>query len=105
MYVDEGALIVRHENQGACRWGVLLEHLDQDDPPVVVLADLADKSQEQWEPWTETFSAAVVQWLVYESCMRPGTGDLATGSTDPRTSPRSPRAAGRWPLPRFPRGT
>ncbi|MGI5187692.1 hypothetical protein ACQEVI_06055 [Promicromonospora sp. CA-289599] len=78
MYIDDGALIVRHENQGVCRWGILLEHLDQEDPPVVVLADLADKSQEQWEPWTETFSAAVVQWLVYESCMRPGVGDLAT---------------------------
>jgi hypothetical protein len=78
MYVDEGALIVRHENQGACRWGILLEHLDREDPPVVVLVDLADKSQERWEPWTETFSAAVVQWLVYESCMRPGAGDLAT---------------------------
>lgn len=78
MYIDKGALIVRHENQGACRWGILLEHLDQEDPPVVVLAELADKSQEQWEPWTETFSAAVIQWLVYESCMRPGVGDLAT---------------------------
>ena len=78
IYVDEGALIVRHENQGVCRWGILLEHLDQEDPPVVVLADLADKSHGQWEPWTETFSAAIVQWLVYESCMRSGVGDLAT---------------------------
>lgn len=78
IYVDEGALIVRHENQGACRWGILLEHLGQEDPPVVVLADLADKSQERWAPWTKTFSAAVVQWLVYESCMRSGVGDLAT---------------------------
>ncbi len=78
MYVDEGALIVRHENQGACRWGILLEHLDHEDPPVVVLADLADKSQEQWEPWTRTFSAAVIAWLVYESSMRPDVGDLAT---------------------------
>ena len=72
MYVDAGALIVRHENQGVCRWGILTEHLDQEDPPVVVLGGLADKSQERWVPWTETFSAAVVQWLVYESCMRPG---------------------------------
>ena len=78
MYVDEGALIVRRENQGACRWGILLEHLDQDDPPVVLLADLADKSEEQRRPWAESFSAAVVQWLVYESCMRSGVGDLAT---------------------------
>jgi hypothetical protein len=78
MYIDEGALIVRHENQGVCRWGILLEHLDRADPPVVVLVDRADKTQERWEPWTETFSAAVVQWLVYESCMRSGTGDLAT---------------------------
>ncbi|WP_454859300.1 hypothetical protein [Promicromonospora soli] len=78
IYVDEGALIVRRENQGACRWGILLGYLDRDDPPVVVLADLADKSQEQWEPWTDPFSAATVQWLVYESCMRSGIGDLAT---------------------------
>ncbi len=78
IYVDEGALILRPENQSACRWGILLEHLDRDDPPVVVLGDLADKSLEKWEPWTETFSAAVVQWLVYESCMRPAVGDLAT---------------------------
>jgi hypothetical protein len=78
MYIDEGALIVRHENQRVCRWGILLEHLDRADPPVVVLVDRADKRQERWESWTETFSAAVVQWLVYESCMRSGTGDLAT---------------------------
>lgn len=84
MYVDEGALIVRHENQGACRWGILLDHLGQDDPPVHVVADLDDTSQQRWEPWTDTFSAAVIQWLVYESCMRPGTGDLATELDDPQ---------------------
>ncbi|GAA1875099.1 hypothetical protein [Myceligenerans crystallogenes] len=78
VYIDEGALIVRHENQGSCRWGILLGDLEEDDPPVVVLADLADKAHERWEPWTGTFSAAASQWLVYESCMRPGLGDLAT---------------------------
>ncbi|MDR7384418.1 SMI1/KNR4 family protein [Promicromonospora iranensis] len=83
MYIDEGALIVRHENQVVCRWGILLEHLDQADPPVVVLVDRADERQERWVPWTETFSAAVVQWLVYESCMRSGTGDLATEFDSP----------------------
>ncbi|MFI2366701.1 hypothetical protein [Promicromonospora sp. NPDC019610] len=83
MYVDEGALIVRHENQGVCRWGILLDHLDQDDPPVVVLAEVADTSQRRWEPWSDTLSAVVIQWLIYESCMRPETGDLATELADP----------------------
>lgn len=104
MYVDEGALILRHENQGACRWGILLEHLDRDDPPVVVLGDLADKSLEEWEPWTETFSAAVVQWLVYESCMRPAVGDLATEFERPEDLTELPARGRSLDIAPFPTG-
>ncbi|MFG3205317.1 hypothetical protein [Streptomyces sp. NPDC048192] len=50
LYIDARgqALVFREENQGACSWGVLLEDLDQADPGVHVLADLADRQAQRW---------------------------------------------------------
>ncbi|MFI6154608.1 SMI1/KNR4 family protein [Kitasatospora sp. NPDC051170] len=69
LYVMEGALVYREENQGCAHWGVLLDDLDQEDPPAVVRPDLADKSQERWEPWEERFSIAAAVMALYEKVL------------------------------------
>lgn len=71
LYVDAAgeALVFRHENQGAASWGVCLDRLGEDDPAVVVRADLADKSAERWEAWLGRFSLAVVELVLWESVM------------------------------------
>lgn len=65
----EGALIFRDENQGVCAWGVLLKDLHQDDPPTYLRADLADKSQEEWLPWTDKLSLALIEALMAETVL------------------------------------
>ncbi|GAA2130000.1 hypothetical protein [Actinomadura napierensis] len=69
--VEHGAVIFRDENQGAARWGVLLDDLDQEDPPVHVREDLADKYLELWEPWLDRFSVAVLDIVLSESTQGP----------------------------------
>ncbi|MDI5971818.1 SMI1/KNR4 family protein [Streptomyces sp. SL13] len=56
--VFDGVLVFRRENQGVAHWGIPVPHPDQEDPPVVVRLDLADKAQERWEPWLGSVSAA-----------------------------------------------
>ncbi|WP_194914211.1 SMI1/KNR4 family protein [Catenulispora rubra] len=65
----EGALLFRDENQGVCWWGVLVEDLDQDDPPTYYRADLLDKTQEEWMPWTDRLSLALVEALMSETVL------------------------------------
>lgn len=67
--VYEGALIFRNENQGVCVWGVRIEDLDQDDPPTCFRPDLADKSEEEWIPWTDKLSLALAEALMSETVM------------------------------------
>ena len=67
--VYEGALVFRNENQGVCVWGVRIEDLDQDDPPTCFRPDLADKSEEEWIPWTDKLSLALVEALMSETVM------------------------------------
>lgn len=66
----EGALVFREENQGVCAWGVMLEDLDQDDPPTYLRPDLADKSEEEWIPWTDKLSLALVEALMAETVLK-----------------------------------
>ncbi|MFD7865155.1 SMI1/KNR4 family protein [Streptomyces sp. NPDC057682] len=68
LYVDEArqALVFRHENQGAASWGILLEHLQDDDPAVFIRLDLADKSAERWETWLERLSLCFVEITLSE---------------------------------------
>ncbi|MGX1543669.1 SMI1/KNR4 family protein [Streptomyces adustus] len=66
LYVQDGALVYRAENQGAAFWGVLLTDLGQDDPATVMRLDLADKSQERWEPWEPSLSSACVSMVMSE---------------------------------------
>ena len=65
--IFEGALIFRNENQGVCWWGVLLEDLDQDDPPTYYCPDLADKAEQTWDRWTDRLSLAIIDTLLAET--------------------------------------
>ncbi|MFH9352881.1 hypothetical protein [Kitasatospora sp. NPDC017646] len=66
LYVLDGAPVYRAENQGCAPWGVLLDDLAQADPPTAARPDLADKSQERWEPWEERFSTAAAVMAMSE---------------------------------------
>lgn len=65
--IYQGALVYQAENQGAAHWGILLSDLGNDDPATVMRADLADKSQERWEPWTERLSVALIDLVMSET--------------------------------------
>ncbi len=69
LHVLDGALVFRAENQGCAHWGVPLDGLDREDPPTVFRLDLADKSQERWEPWDERFSATAAAMALMEKLL------------------------------------
>ncbi|MEU9040799.1 SMI1/KNR4 family protein [Kitasatospora sp. NPDC048343] len=96
LFVLDGALVYRAENQGCAHWGVLLtdleredaeregvgheregveqegvdrDSLDHKDPPTVIRPDLADKSAERWEPWEERFSTAAAVMAMTEKLL------------------------------------
>ncbi|MFJ7243356.1 SMI1/KNR4 family protein [Kitasatospora sp. NPDC098652] len=69
LHVLDGALVYRAENQGCAHWGVLLADLALEDPPTVGRLDLADKSQERWEPWEERFSTAAAVMAMSEKLL------------------------------------
>ncbi|MEO3975064.1 SMI1/KNR4 family protein [Streptomyces sp. CAU 1734] len=73
LYVDRAkeALVFRHENQGAASWGLLLGDLREDDPPVFIRADLADKDAERWEGWLGRLSLCFVEIVLSESLHAP----------------------------------
>lgn len=101
--IYEGALVFRTENQGACVWGVLLEDLHQDDPPTYLRADLADKSEEKWLPWTDRLSLALVEALITETIIGDGDDDedqdLTSSTWDP--GDEAPEDIGLTALPRI----
>jgi hypothetical protein len=65
--VRDGALVFRVENQAAAFWGIPIADLSRPDPPVVLRADLADKSAERWDGWLDRFSQACVEIVLSES--------------------------------------
>lgn len=64
LYVHDGLLVFRDEDEGAARWGV---ETSGDDPPVMIRADLGDEEAERWEPWLDRFSLACVEMVLSES--------------------------------------
>ena len=80
--VVEGALVFRTENQGCCVWGVRVDDLDQEDPATVVRADLADKSQERWEPWDAGLQASCLDLVMSEVLTAPGCTGFSDSSAD-----------------------
>ncbi|MGW2250531.1 SMI1/KNR4 family protein [Kitasatospora sp. NPDC001660] len=69
LFVLDGALVYRAENQGCAHWGILLADLAEDDPATVLRMDLADKSQERWEPWEPRFSVAAAAMAMTEKLL------------------------------------
>lgn len=69
LYVLDGALVYRAENQGCAHWGVLLDDVEREDPPTVIRPDLADKSRERWEPWEERLSTAAAVMAMTEKLL------------------------------------
>lgn len=64
LYVDDalnGVLIFRHENQGCAYWGIPLDEIEQEDPPVLV------ESSEGWIPFFDRMSLAWVELVLSES--------------------------------------
>lgn len=72
LYVADGALVYRVENQGAASWGVLLAQLGDNDPGTVMRVDLADKSQERWEAWDSSLRVACIEMVMSETALFEG---------------------------------
>ncbi|MDV9172853.1 SMI1/KNR4 family protein [Streptomyces sp. W16] len=71
LYVDDalnGVLVFRRENQDCAHWGIRLNEIEQEDPPVVV------ESREGWIPFFNRMSLAWVELVLSESLF--GTDSL-----------------------------
>lgn len=69
LYVDEdrGVLVFRVENQSCAYWGIRVTDLDQEDPPVVVRADLVRPAADDWATWLGRVSVAFVEIVLSEA--------------------------------------
>ncbi|MFE7044237.1 SMI1/KNR4 family protein [Streptomyces atratus] len=70
LYVDAGcggALVFRRENQDCAVWGIPLDQIEQDDPPVVV------ESHDGWIPFLDRMSLAWVELVLSESLFASGS--------------------------------
>ncbi|MEU6341473.1 SMI1/KNR4 family protein [Streptomyces sp. NPDC046977] len=61
LFVDDGVLIFRVENQSCAFWGIPLGQVERDDPPVVVDSD------GRWLPFLDRMSQAWVELLLSET--------------------------------------
>ncbi|MFF8713674.1 SMI1/KNR4 family protein [Streptomyces sp. NPDC015184] len=64
---DRGVLVFRVENQSCAYWGIRVTDLDQDDPPVVIRADLVRPTADDWEAWLGRVSVAFVEIALSEA--------------------------------------
>ncbi|MEU4501342.1 SMI1/KNR4 family protein [Streptomyces sp. NPDC024089] len=64
---DRGVLVFRVENQSCAYWGIRVTDLDQDDPPVVVRADLVRPTADDWAAWLGRVSVAFVEIVLSEA--------------------------------------
>ncbi|MET9857361.1 hypothetical protein ABZY57_31080 [Streptomyces sp. NPDC006450] len=65
LYVDDGALVFRLENQAVAEWAIRQEHLEDDDPPVVFRRK--DSDSDPWMPFLDRFSTACIEMVLSES--------------------------------------
>ncbi|WP_431965204.1 SMI1/KNR4 family protein [Actinacidiphila sp. bgisy160] len=72
-----GILVFRVENQGCAAWGIPLDRVEEDDPPVVV------ESHEGWVPFLDRMSVAWVELVLSESLL--GVGSLYDACELPET--------------------
>ncbi|MEW2075219.1 SMI1/KNR4 family protein [Streptomyces sp. NPDC017966] len=71
LFVDDGVLVFRRENQDCAFWGIPLDEVEQDDPPVVV------QSPDGWIPFLDRMSTAWVELVLSETLFAdaaPGRG-------------------------------
>ncbi|WP_405842215.1 SMI1/KNR4 family protein [Streptomyces sp. NBC_01518] len=71
LYVHDalnGVLVFRRENQDCAYWGIRLDEIEQEDPPVMV------ESREGWIPFLDRMSLAWVELVLSESLF--GTDSL-----------------------------
>lgn len=73
LFVLDDNLIFRRENQDCAFWGIPLDQIDVDDPPVVVQA------HDGWVPFLDRMSTAWVELVLSESLF---AGDGADGLYD-----------------------
>ncbi|MFD8074513.1 hypothetical protein ACFV3E_17940 [Streptomyces sp. NPDC059718] len=70
LHVDDGfggVLVFRVENQDCASWGIPLDRVEQDDPPVVV------ESHEGWVPFLDRMSVAWVELVLSEGSLTAGS--------------------------------
>ncbi|MFG2948005.1 SMI1/KNR4 family protein [Streptomyces adustus] len=65
--LPDGILVFRRENQDCAAWGIPLDRIEQDDPPVVV------ESHDRWIPFLDRMSTAWVELVLSESLLGAGT--------------------------------
>jgi hypothetical protein len=68
IYVEDGVLVFREENQGVCWWGVRLDD-PSPDPAVIVRYDSASPEDGDWLTWLPTFSTAAMEMVMSETVL------------------------------------
>jgi hypothetical protein len=68
IYLEDGALVFREENQGVCWWGVRVDD-PSPDPAVIVRFDTARPADREWSAWLPTFSAAAIELVMSETML------------------------------------
>ncbi|MEU0936702.1 MULTISPECIES: SMI1/KNR4 family protein [unclassified Embleya] len=63
LYVEDGVLVFREENQGVAWWGV---RPGGDDPAVLAAYDEAEPAAERWSAWLPRLSVAAVEIVLSE---------------------------------------
>jgi hypothetical protein len=68
IYVEDGVLVFREENQGVCWWGVRLDD-PSPDPAVIMRFDSASPEDGEWSAWLPKFSTAAVELVMSETVL------------------------------------
>ena len=87
LWLDEAGevLVMRQENQGCAEWGIRVDDLDHDDPPVVMQVA---GSEHGWQPYADRWSLACIEMVLFESLFT--EDDLCTNmELDDRSWPLS----------------
>ncbi|MFI6983039.1 SMI1/KNR4 family protein [Embleya sp. NPDC050154] len=63
LYIEDGVLVFREENQGVAWWGI---RPDGDDPAVIASYSLAEPDVERWSAWLPRFSLAAIETVLSE---------------------------------------
>ncbi|GAA1292449.1 hypothetical protein GCM10009647_002530 [Streptomyces sanglieri] len=96
-------LVFRVENQSCAYWGIRVTDLDQDDPPVVIRADLVRPTADDWEAWLGRVSVAFVEIALSEAlCADDDLMGWVTPDDDTGLPEEITGTFRRLPLPEYP---